>query len=59
MNNFIFENWHGWFGTKVYLLSDESTKTLRQFKTVDDCINWFFLGGHKDAARALNKVKTI
>ena len=57
MNPFIFDNWHGWNGGMNYLLSDESNKKLHSFKTIDDAINWLFVSGHKEAARALNKSK--
>lgn len=55
MKPFAFNHWHAWQGTIQILLSDESTKTLREFKDADQCINWLFLNGHKDVARALNK----
>lgn len=51
---FEFGNWHAWQGTAKVMLSDESVKQLREFETVDDCINWLFINDHKDAARALN-----
>lgn len=57
MNPFIFENWHGWNGGMSYLLSDEKNKKLHSFKTIDDAINWLFISGYKEAARALNKSK--
>jgi len=57
MRPFEFNNWHAWEGTSGVLLSDESVKKLRQFSTVDDAINWLFINGHKDAARALNAHK--
>jgi hypothetical protein len=58
MKPFQFENWHTWdkqnpFNPGIFL-SDENTKTLREFKSTDDAINWLFLNGHKPAARALN-----
>lgn len=55
MKPFIFGHWHAWQGVAGVLLSNESTKALRQFASADDCINWLFLNGAKDAARALNK----
>lgn len=55
--NFIFGKWHGWQGVATYLLSDENSKKLRSFSTIDDCINWLFVNGFKDAARALNNLK--
>lgn len=51
---FISGKWHAWQGTAKVMLSDESVKQLREFDTVDDCINWLFSNDHKDAARALN-----
>lgn len=51
---FIFNHWHAWQSASGILLSDEDTKTLRQFATTDDCINWLFLNDDKPAARALN-----
>ncbi len=36
------------------MLSNENTKELRQFKTLDDVINWLFLNGNKEAARHFN-----
>jgi hypothetical protein len=56
--NFIFGKWHAW-QMATFLLSDESTKTLRSFPDVDRCINWLFLNGEKDAARALNEAKKV
>ena len=52
-------NWHAWendnpFAQRV-LLSDEDNKQLRYFHSWDDAINWLYLNGHKDAARAINK----
>lgn len=51
---FEFGHWAAWQGTAGILLSDESVKKLREFETPDDCINWLFQFGCKDAARALN-----
>lgn len=56
MNNFIFEHWHGWQMTN-FMLSDERTKTLRSFSDIDHCVNFLWLNGDKEAARALNKLK--
>lgn len=55
MKPFIFNHWHCWESNSKILLSDESVKKLHYFKSTDDCINWLWLEGHKDAARALNK----
>ena len=54
MRPFIFEKWHAWDGTAHLILSDETNKKLRYFKSTDDCINWLFLNSEKPAARALN-----
>lgn len=56
--NFIYQNWHAWTGNASILLSDEDTKTLRSFPSVDDAITWLYLEGHKGAARALNATKS-
>jgi len=53
---FIFGKWHGWQAAN-YMLSDEETKQLREFPDVDSCVNWLFINGEKEAARALNKTK--
>lgn len=55
MRAFTHDHWHAWQGVAGILLSDESVKKLRGFKTVDECINWLYLNDHRDAARALNK----
>lgn len=54
MKPFQFNKWHAWQGVSSILLSDEDNKKLRSFKTMNDAINWLFMNGHKDAARALN-----
>lgn len=54
MKAFTYGNWHAWKGTAHIMLSDEDSKDLRQFDTADDCINWLWLNGFKDAARKLN-----
>lgn len=54
MKPFAFGDWHAWEGVAQIMLSDESVKKLRAFDSTDDCINWLYLNGHKDAARALN-----
>ncbi|MDX9668731.1 hypothetical protein [Pseudomonas sp. P8_250] len=51
---FISGHWHAWQGTAKVMLSDESSKELREFDSVDDCVNWLFMNEQKDAARALN-----
>lgn len=57
MKPLIYKNWHAWEGTSGILLSDESSKQLRQFETPDACINWLYLNDQKDAARALHAHK--
>ena len=47
----IYKNWHLWKGTAGWLLSDEDTKELREFDTIDQAINWLFISGHKETAR--------
>lgn len=54
MYPFTFGNWHAWQGTAGVMLSDEATKTLREFNTKGDAVNWLYLSGFKDAARALS-----
>jgi hypothetical protein len=56
MKPFIFNHWHAWqtIPNGKILLSDENTKKLLQFNIIDDCINWLYLNGEKECARALN-----
>lgn len=51
-----YGNWHWWQGAQ-FMLSDESTKELRAFESIDDCVNWLWLNGFRDAARAINGSK--
>ena len=56
---FISGDWHAWQGAlwngdSPVMLSNEATKDLQEFETVDKCINWLFVNDHKEAARALN-----
>lgn len=58
MTTATYANWHAWengnpFAPRV-LLSDEDIKQLRYFHTWDDAINWLYLNGNKEAARAIN-----
>jgi len=55
MTTFEHGHWQAWEGVSTILLSDENTKKLRGFTTWDDVINYLFLDGSQDAARALNK----
>lgn len=57
MKPFIFNHWHAWESNGKILLSDENIKRLRQFNSIDDCVNWLYLNGDKDAARQLNANK--
>ena len=55
--NFISGKWHAWDATSIkpgILLSDEDTKTLRRFDTVDDAVTWLYVNGEKLAARAMH-----
>lgn len=51
---FVHGKWHVWQGTAHIMLSDEDNKDLKEFDTSDQCINWLFQFGCKEAARALN-----
>lgn len=52
----IHGKWHVWKGQASWLVSDEETKRLRYFATIDDAINWLWFED-RDAARALNTYK--
>lgn len=53
--NFEFGRWQAWQGTAHVILSDSNgSYELQYFDNADNCVNWLFLNGHKDAARALN-----
>lgn len=45
---------HAWESNGQWLVSFEATKRLLSFPTKVDAINWLYLNGHKDAARALH-----
>ena len=47
MKTAVFEDWHVWEGTNGVLMSDERTKTLRQFSNIDVCVNWLYLNDKK------------
>jgi len=47
-----------WQGNQ-FMLSDETTKTLQGFDTLDDIINSLFLNGYKEQARELNNIKKL
>lgn len=49
----IHGDWHFWTGSQ-FMASDERTKTLLAFSGLDECVNWLWFNGHKEAARSLN-----
>ena len=55
----IYENWHYWKVQKGYLLSDEETKRITSHNDVNSIINYLYLTGFKDAARAINQQQRI
>lgn len=54
IKEFVHGKWHVWQGTAHIMLSNEDSKALKEFDTSDQCINWLYQFGCKDAARALN-----
>lgn len=58
-NHFIFGKWHAWavmVGKREgVMLSNEETKTLKTFFYRDELVNYLYLSGDKEAARAFNK----
>ncbi len=58
MKPLIFGKWHFWQGVGGFLLSNESTKQLSSFPTVDAAVNWLFFQD-KAAARFLNQHKEV
>ena len=55
MKTAISGKWHCWESNNNILLSDEETKRLKQFPTIDDCINWLYIVAEdKPAARSIN-----
>jgi hypothetical protein len=50
----IFGKWHFWQAVGGFLLSNEETKELTSFKTVDAAVNFLFFAD-KEAARFINK----
>lgn len=54
----IYDNWHFWqTPDNRFLLSDETTKKLRAFDDIDNCITWLYLNSHAHCARHLNAIK--
>ncbi len=54
MKPLIFGKWHFWQAVGGFLLSNEETKELKSFKTVDAAVNFLFFAD-KEAARFINK----
>lgn len=54
MKPLIFGKWHFWQGVGGFLLSNEDTKELSTFKTIDAAVNWLFFTD-REAARYINK----
>jgi hypothetical protein len=58
MKPFSHNQWHVWSANNPFkpqiLVSDEDNKKLYSFKTTDDAINWLYIEGFKETARALN-----
>lgn len=53
--NLALDDVHIWYGTNdTIMVSNESTKKLHQFNSNDDAINYLFLNGQREAARALH-----
>ena len=53
MKPLIFGKWHFWQAVGGFLLSNEETKELKSFPTLDAAINWLFFVD-KPAARYIN-----
>ena len=48
---------HIWEGSLAQIMvSNEDTKTLRSFPSIDDAINGLYMLGYKEAARKLNGI---
>ena len=48
-------HWHVWEGTNGLLFSNEETKQLLEFESVDECVNHVYLHVDKECARRINK----
>jgi len=57
MFTFTYDPFHFWQCEGGFLLSNENTKKLYSYKSIDEAINSLYVAGFKDAARALNKAK--
>lgn len=53
MKPFASENVHVWQGT-AHILCDTQKHGLTYFKTTDETVNFLFLNGYREEARALN-----
>lgn len=54
----IYNEVHYWINTQGQLLvSNEGTKKLQSFDSVDTAINFYYIKGNKGLARHLNSVK--
>lgn len=53
MQPFEHGNIHVWQGNGI-MLSNESTKQLKQFDDVDSAVNWLYVNGYQHIARKLN-----
>lgn len=52
----IYKHWHIWQTDRnKFLVSNEETKKLTEFSTIDGAINFLYFNGNIEAARALNK----
>ena len=53
------KGWHIWQNTQGRIMCNGPTLETRllDFKTLDDAVNWLFLSGFKEQARALNARK--
>ena len=54
MKPLIFKQWHFWQAVGGFLLSNENTKELKSFASIDGAVNWLFFQD-KEAARYINK----
>ena len=58
MKDFIYGKYHAWESRPgQYLLSNESTKELSYFRSMDDLINWLWFNDEKAAAKKLHNQK--
>lgn len=50
------KGWHIWQNTQGRIMCNgpDLENRLLDFKTLDDAVNWLYISGHKEQARALN-----